>query len=77
MADTFRGWLAQFTDSPTPLGDLARLATDDPAWPNEPDRLPTYIDYLEQAGATPAEFQTLTDAWIGYAAQPKPEPGPP
>ncbi|MFE5488900.1 three-helix bundle dimerization domain-containing protein [Streptomyces virginiae] len=34
MANTFRGWLAQFTDSPTPLGDLARLATDDPETPS-------------------------------------------
>ncbi|MGW9369638.1 YozE family protein [Streptomyces xanthophaeus] len=76
MTDTFGSWLTQFADSPTSLGDLARLAADDPDWPNEPDRLGTYITYLEQAGATPAAFQTLTDAWIGYATRPKPEPGP-
>lgn len=76
MTDTFGSWLAQFADSSTSLGDLARLAVDDPAWPSEPDRLGTYITYLEQAGATPAAFQTLTDAWIGYATRPKSEPGP-
>ncbi|MFD3472114.1 YozE family protein [Streptomyces sp. NPDC058682] len=75
MTDTFGSWLAQFADSPTSLGDLARLAADDPAWPNEPDRLGTYITYLEQAGATTAAFQTLTDAWTGYATRPTPEPG--
>ncbi|MFC9816343.1 YozE family protein [Streptomyces virginiae] len=76
VTDTFGGWLAQFADSPTSLGELARLAADDPAWPSEPDRLGTYITYLEEAGATPAAFQTLTDAWIGYATRPTPEPGP-
>ncbi|MFE5720613.1 three-helix bundle dimerization domain-containing protein [Streptomyces erythrochromogenes] len=75
MTDTFGSWLVQFADSPTPLGDLARLAADDPAWQSEPDRLLTYVAHLEQAGATPAAFQTLTDAWIGYATRPKPEPG--
>ncbi|MFE5724757.1 hypothetical protein [Streptomyces erythrochromogenes] len=44
---------------PTSLGDLARLAVEDPAWPSAPDWLGTY---LEQAGATPAAFQTITDA---------------
>ncbi|MFE5724761.1 YozE family protein [Streptomyces erythrochromogenes] len=76
VTDTFGGWLAQFADSPTSLGDLARLAVEDPAWPSEPDRLGTYITYLEQAGATSEAFQTLTDAWIGYAARPTPGPGP-
>ncbi|MFK0223996.1 YozE family protein [Streptomyces vinaceus] len=64
------GWLAQFVDSSTSLGDLARLAVDDPAWPAGPDRLQTYVDYMEQAGAGPAALQALTDAWIGYATRP-------
>ncbi|MEV6398469.1 YozE family protein [Streptomyces sp. NPDC051907] len=54
MKDTFGRWLAQFAESSTSLGDLARLAAADPAWPNEPDRLQTYVDYLKQAGAAPS-----------------------
>ncbi|MEV0981144.1 YozE family protein [Streptomyces sp. NPDC049915] len=64
----FRGWLAQFQQSRTSLGDLARLAAGDPAWPDGPDRLQTYTDYMERAGASPAALQMLIDAWILYAA---------
>ncbi|MEU9706175.1 YozE family protein [Streptomyces sp. NPDC047981] len=68
MGETFGDWLAQFTDSHTPLGDLARLASD-PAWPVSPDRFQTYVDYLEQVGGDRGTLYTLTDAWIGYASQ--------
>ncbi|MFG2339784.1 hypothetical protein [Streptomyces yangpuensis] len=76
MTNTFGSRPAQFADSPASLGDPARPAAEDPAWPNEPDRLGTYITHLEQAGATTAALQTLTDAWIGDATRPTPEPGP-
>ncbi|MEU3844118.1 YozE family protein [Streptomyces sp. NPDC028635] len=64
----FRGWLAQFEQPPTSLGDLARLAVGDPAWPDGPDRSRIYTDYMERAGASPAALQTFIDAWILYAA---------
>jgi hypothetical protein len=65
----FRQWLAHFEQAPTPLGDLARLAAGDPTWPNGPDRLPTYTDYMERAGASTTALQTLVDAWVLYAAE--------
>lgn len=43
--------LAQFHQARTPLGDRARLAADDPAWPDVPDRLQTHTDHMERAGA--------------------------
>ncbi|MFF7771814.1 YozE family protein [Streptomyces massasporeus] len=64
----FRGWLARFRQARSPLGDLARLAADDPAWPDGPDRLQTYTDYMERAGSSSAALQTLIDAWILYAS---------
>ncbi|MFF8938085.1 hypothetical protein ACF08O_25850 [Streptomyces paradoxus] len=67
----FRGWLAQFQQARTPLGDLARLAAGDPAWPDGPDRLQTYTDYRERAGASTAALQNLVDAWVLYAAHDK------
>lgn len=64
----FRQWLAQFHQDPMPLGDLARLAADDPAWPDGPDRLQTYIDYKERSGASSTALQILVDSWSLYAA---------
>ncbi|GAA2768866.1 hypothetical protein GCM10010103_79100 [Streptomyces paradoxus] len=67
----FRRWLAQYERTRTPPGDLARLAAGDPAWPDGPDRLQTYTDYMERAGASTAALQTLLDAWVQYAAHDK------
>ncbi|MFJ1732854.1 MULTISPECIES: YozE family protein [unclassified Streptomyces] len=64
----FQRWLTQFQQARTPLGDLARLAATDPAWPDGPDRLPTYSDYMERAGASAAALQALVDAWVQYAS---------
>ncbi|MFE5753451.1 YozE family protein [Streptomyces massasporeus] len=65
----FRRWLTQFDKARTPLGDLARLAAGDPGWPDGPDRLLTYTDYMERAGASTAALQALLDAWVLYAAE--------
>ncbi|MFF5967736.1 YozE family protein [Streptomyces collinus] len=72
----FRRWLAQYQSARTPLGDLARLAAGDPAWPDGPDRLPTYTDYMERAGASAGALQTLVDAWVLYAAHNETTPAP-
>ncbi|MER5374937.1 hypothetical protein [Streptomyces sp. NPDC002553] len=45
------------------------MATRDPAWPSGPERLPTYTDYMERAGASSAALRTLLDAWVLYAAE--------
>ncbi|MFH9016381.1 YozE family protein [Streptomyces sp. NPDC017943] len=65
----FRRWLVQFEQAATPLGDLARLAAADRAWPDGPNRLPTYINYMERAGASTSALQALLDAWVLYAAE--------
>ncbi|MFF4249480.1 YozE family protein [Streptomyces sp. NPDC001822] len=65
----FGGWLAQFTQVRSGIGDLARDAAADADWPEEPDELETYVDHLEAAGASTAALETLVDAWAQYAAR--------
>lgn len=65
----FTAWLAQHMADPGAVGELARRAAADPDWPESPDRLPTFTEYLERSGATRTVLQDLTDAWIRYASR--------
>uniref|UniRef100_A0AAU2K383 YozE family protein n=1 Tax=Streptomyces sp. NBC_00049 TaxID=2903617 RepID=A0AAU2K383_9ACTN len=49
------------------IGELARKAAADLNWPEGPNRLQTFTDYLEGGGASRTTLQNLTDAWIQYA----------
>jgi uncharacterized protein YozE (UPF0346 family) len=64
----FGAWLTQFAQVSSAIGDLARDAASDPAWPDGPDTLQTYADHLEDAGASDAALDTLADAWSHYTA---------
>ncbi|MFD8949828.1 YozE family protein [Streptomyces xanthophaeus] len=67
--DGFTAWLLRHVTDQDALGELARTAAADPDWPEEPDRLKTFIAHLEGSRATPAALQDLTDAWIRYASR--------
>ena len=49
--DGFTAWLAANAQARTSVGDLARDAAADPDWPQGPDELETWFDYLTQERA--------------------------
>ncbi|MFJ9942082.1 YozE family protein [Streptomyces erythrochromogenes] len=65
----FTAWLLRHVTDQDGVGELARLAAADPDWPEGPDRLQTFTDYLEGSGVTRATLQSLTDAWVRYASE--------
>ncbi|MFD6875691.1 MULTISPECIES: hypothetical protein [unclassified Streptomyces] len=69
MMMEFTAWLLGHTADPGTLGEVARTAAADPHWPDGPERLRTYTEYLEHGGATDMALQNLTDAWIRYASR--------
>ncbi|MFB6805330.1 YozE family protein [Streptomyces sp. NPDC056387] len=67
--DGFTAWLLRHVTDEDAIGELARWASADPHWPEGPDRLGTFTDHLEDADATRAVLQDLTDAWVRYASR--------
>lgn len=62
----FSSWLARFSQVNAAIGDLARDAAADPDWPQGPDELETYLDHLEDVGASETALVTLREAWACY-----------
>lgn len=62
----FGQWLAAFEGESSAIGDLARDAAADPAWPDGPDEIAVFREHLEELGAVQAALETLEQAWEQY-----------
>ncbi|MER6320201.1 YozE family protein [Streptomyces sp. NPDC001581] len=67
--DGFTAWLLRHVTDQDALGELARRAAADPDWPEEPNRLETFTEHMENGRATQAALQDLTNAWVRYASR--------
>jgi hypothetical protein len=60
---SFSSWLRLQGARADPVGDLARAARADPAWPARTDALPRLDRYLRQRGAPLAQRRALRRAY--------------
>ena len=69
MPGTFLAWLDGHRDDDTPIGDIARDATADEDWPQQPgaESLDLFQVYLDNAGASQAFVEAMTTAWVTYS----------
>jgi len=63
---SFREWLCQFRRDDTALGDLARDAAADPAWPASDDLEVVFL-HLVEVGAYDSALEALDVAWTRWA----------
>jgi uncharacterized protein YozE (UPF0346 family) len=60
---SFYPWLLRQAERADPIGDLAREAQQDPAWPKRTDALPRLDRYLRDRGAGGAARRALRRAY--------------
>ena len=63
----FSEWLLDQRHRNDPVGDLARDAALDPAWPAEAATKSAYREHLRTQGAFPGALAALDAAWAEYA----------
>ena len=63
FATSFYPWLLRQAARDDPIGDLAREAHQDPAWPKKTDALPRLDRYLRDRGSGIATRRALRRAY--------------
>ncbi len=58
----FNAWLRRQTRRSDEIGELAKVMTDDPDWPQSQD-LGLYVKYVESQGAGDGTKQVVWAAW--------------
>jgi uncharacterized protein YozE (UPF0346 family) len=66
---TFRTWLAKYRELRTPVGDFARDARSDPAFPVEPLTWERLLSYLWSVNACQGALEAAEAAWLHYVAE--------
>jgi uncharacterized protein YozE (UPF0346 family) len=65
-AESFYDWLIQRAGWTDRVGELARYASNDVAWPRDPDSVTTVRRYLELQGADESIVRSLNAAWRAW-----------
>jgi len=67
----FRNWLSRQKKLESPVGDLARDASQDRHFPHKVETIERLLDYLNKQGACDGAIAAAHTAWTGWLQEAK------